>query len=74
MESLEGCFEEHLDQFRLEALKQAFEVGIEFPVFVFGPDLIEQEVTIGSFEDMCVVLILSPQQEESLLHLYTGFC
>ncbi len=60
LESLEGCFEEHLDQFLLEALKQAFEDGIEFNVFVFGPDLIEQEVTIGSFEDMCVVLNTIP--------------
>ncbi len=60
LESLEGCFEEHLDQFRLEALKQAFEAGIEFSTYIYGPDLIQQRVTFSSFEDVCLILNTIP--------------
>jgi hypothetical protein len=60
LESLEGCFEEHLDQFLLEGIKQAFEAGIEFSTYIYGPDLIQQRVTFSSFEDICLILNTVP--------------
>ena len=60
LESLEGCFQQHVDKSKLETIKQAFEAGVEFSTYVFGPDLIEQRVTFSSFEDICLILNTIP--------------
>ena len=60
LESLEGCFQQHVDKSKLETIKELFEDGVEFSTYVFGPDLIEQRVTFSSFEDICLILNTIP--------------
>ncbi len=60
LESLEGCFQQHVDKSKLETIKELFEDGVEFSTYVFGPDLIEQQVTFSSFEDICLILNTIP--------------
>ena len=60
LESLEGCFQQHVDTSKLETIKELFEDGVEFSTYVFGPDLIEQRVTFSSFEDICLILNTIP--------------
>ena len=60
LESLEDCFQQHVDKSKLETIKELFEDGIEFSTYVFGPDLIEQRVTFSSFEDICLILNTIP--------------
>ncbi len=61
---LGSCSQQHLDEFRLEAIKQAFEAGVEFSTEVFGADRIPQEVTFSSFEDICLILNTIPTTGE----------
>ena len=60
LESLEGCFQQHVEESKLEIIKLAFEDGVEFSTEVYGPDLIPQQVTFSSFEDMCLILNTIP--------------
>jgi hypothetical protein len=60
LESLEGCFQQHVEESKLEIIKLAFEDGVEFSTYVYGPDLIPQQVTFSSFEDICLILNTIP--------------
>ena len=40
LESLEGCFQQHVEESKLEIIKLAFDAGVEFSTEVYGPDLI----------------------------------
>ena len=71
LESLEGCFRQHVDESKLEIIKQDFEAGVEFSAYVFGPDRIEQRLTFSSFEDICLILNTIPTTgEEFTLSVY----
>ena len=52
LESLEGCFQQHVEESKLEIIKLAFDAGVEFSTYVYGRDLIPQQVTFSSFEDI----------------------
>ena len=60
LESLEGCFQQHVEESKLEIIKLAFDAGVEFSTEVYGPDLIPQQVTFSSFEDICLILNTIP--------------
>ncbi len=60
LESLEGCFQQHVEESKLEIIKLAFDAGVEFSTYVYGPDLILQQVTFSSFEDICFILNTIP--------------
>ena len=60
LESLEGCFQQHVEESKLEIIKLAFDAGVEFSTEVYGPDLILQQVTFSSFEDICLILNTIP--------------
>jgi len=60
LESLEGCFQQHVEESKLEIIKLAFDAGVEFSTYVYGPDLILQQVTFSSFEDICLILNTIP--------------
>ena len=60
LESLEGCFQQHVEESKLEIIKLAFEAGVEFSTYVYGPDFIPQQVTFSSFEDICLILNTIP--------------
>ena len=60
LESLEDCFQQHVEESKLEIIKLAFDAGVEFSTYVYGPDLILQQVTFSSFEDICLILNTIP--------------
>lgn len=60
LESLEVCFQQHVEESKLEIIKLAFDAGVEFSTEVYGPDLIPQQVTFSSFEDICLILNTIP--------------
>ncbi len=60
LESVEGCFQQHVEESKLEIIKLAFDAGVEFSTEVYGPDLIPQQVTFSSFEDICLILNTIP--------------
>ena len=60
MESLEDCFQQHVEESKFEIIKLAFDAGVEFSTYVYGPDLILQQVTFSSFEDICLILNTIP--------------
>ncbi len=60
LESLDGCFQQHVEESKLEIIKLGFDAGVEFSTEVYGPDLILQQVTFSSFEDICLILNTIP--------------
>ena len=55
-----ACFQQHVEESKLEIIKLAFDAGVEFSTYVYGPDFIPQYVTFSSFEDICLILNTIP--------------